>query len=305
MKKMGALRKLMPITSATFLVGWLAIAGVPPFSGFWSKDEILVSAFKSFGGGLGAALYVVGLVTALLTAYYMTRQIYLVFFGEPRWKHAEHPTETVGHDEEQGQLTTPEPVGAAAHGEDHGHGHGEPHESPATMTIPLLVLAALALVGGALNAPWPGRFSYPLERWLEPLFEGGNPLPASFATSSTKLLFALFAVVAGAAGIAAGWTLWKRGPDQPSLEPDVARKGFYYDSGLAALFGGPGRAAADALAYKVDQGGIDGAVNGVARLVRGGGGQLRKLQTGYVRNYALGITAGAVLLLAYVVVQSR
>jgi NADH-quinone oxidoreductase subunit L len=173
------------------------------------------------------------------------------------------------------------------------------------MTLPLVILAVFAVIGGALNAPWPGRFAYPLEHWLEPLFEAGQPLPPSFATSSTKLLFALFAVVAGAAGIAAGWTLWKRGTDQPSLEPTVARKGFYYDSGLAALFGGPGRAGADALAYKVDKGGIDGAVNGIARLVRGSGGGLRRLQTGYVRNYALGITAGAVLLLAYVVVQSR
>jgi NADH-quinone oxidoreductase subunit L len=87
MRKMGALRKLMPITAITFIIGWLAIAGVPPFAGFWSKDEILLFAYDK-----SPVLYVVGLVTALLTAYYMTRQVIMVFFGEARWHdaHEEH-----------------------------------------------------------------------------------------------------------------------------------------------------------------------------------------------------------------------
>jgi len=116
MRKMGALRKMMPITAVTFIVGWLAIAGVPPFAGFWSKDEILLFTLAK-GGTLGPILYVVGLVTAVLTAFYMTRQVIMVFFGEARWD---------------------------SHADDH-HAHGEfkPHESPPTMLLPLIVLAGL------------------------------------------------------------------------------------------------------------------------------------------------------------------
>jgi NADH-quinone oxidoreductase subunit L len=305
MKRMGALKKYMPVTAATFLVGWLAIAGIPPFAGFWSKDEILLSALESFDGGLGVALYAVGLLTAALTAYYMTRQIYLVFFGQERYgkvdEHGAH-AQADGHTGEEGQLTTPEPV---AHGADAGHvGHGSglPHESPPTMTIPLVILGALAVTGGLINLPW---FNYPLEHWLEPVFEPGHPLHLSGVSSSTKVLFSVLATIAGAVGIVAGLGVWRKGPDQPKYEPGLLRRGFGFDTGLAALFGGPGRKAADAAAYDVDAGVIDGAVNGVATLVRAGGGQLRKLQTGYVRNYALGITSGAVLLLAYVVVRGR
>ena len=118
----GALRKLMPITAVTFIIGWLAIAGVPPFAGFWSKDEILLYALVE-----SPALYVVGLVTALLTAYYMTRQVIMVFFGEAHWKD---------------------------HAEEHGaHGEIKPHESPWIMLFPLVVLAGLSIVGGVIQLP--------------------------------------------------------------------------------------------------------------------------------------------------------
>ena len=120
---MGGLRKFMPITAATFIVGWLAIAGVPPFAGFWSKDEILLFALAD-----SPALYVVGLVTALLTAYYMTRQVFMVFFGEARWEDR-----------------------AAEHG---AHGDIKPHESPWIMLFPLVVLAVLSIVGGVIELPF-------------------------------------------------------------------------------------------------------------------------------------------------------
>jgi NADH-quinone oxidoreductase subunit L len=301
MKRMGALRKYMPITAYTFLIGWLAIAGIPPFAGFWSKDEILLSALKSFDGGLGIALYAIGLLTAALTAYYMTRQIQLVFFGQERYEkvdaHGGH-AEAEGHTEEEGQLTTPEPVTDGGHGDEHGV--RLPHESPPTMTAPLLVLGALAVVGGAINLPW---FNYPLEHWLEPVFEAGRPFRLDHVSAMTKLLFSVVATAAGAIGIAAGLGVWRRSADQPEYEPSLLRQGFKFDQALAAFFGGPGRKLADFAAYRVDAGLIDGAVNGVATLVRGGGGQLRRLQTGYVRNYALGIATGACLLLAYVVVK--
>src|SRR4029077_662781 len=122
MRRMGALRKLMPVTAATFIVGWLAIAGVPPFAGFWSKDEILLFTLAK-----SPVLYVLGLVTAILTAFYMTRQVVMVFYGEAKWK---------------------------SHAEDHGaHGEFKPHESPVTMLFPLVVLAILATVGGVIQLP--------------------------------------------------------------------------------------------------------------------------------------------------------
>jgi len=171
------------------------------------------------------------------------------------------------------------------------------------MTIPLVVLGVLAVVGWVINAPL--LLNYPLEHWLEPVIEAGKPLHLEGVSSATKVLFSAIATAAGVLGIAIGLKIWRRGPDQPGFEPSILRRGFGYDHVLAALFGGPGRKGADAAAYKVDAGVIDGAVNGVATLVRNGGGQLRRLQSGYVRSYALGITTGTVLLLAYFVQRGR
>ena len=130
MRRMGGLRKYMPITAATFIVGWLAIAGIIPLAGFWSKDEILARAWFNHS----YALWAIGAVTAVLTAFYMTRQVWLVFYGNERW-HDDAPTVAA--------------VAAAAEpaGDEHGAGehaeHGEPHESPWIMYVPLVVLAGL------------------------------------------------------------------------------------------------------------------------------------------------------------------
>jgi NADH-quinone oxidoreductase subunit L len=137
MRRMGALRTFMPITAGTFIVGWLAIAGVPPFSGFWSKDEILLFALAE-----SPALYIVGILTAILTAFYMTRQVIMVFFGEARW--TSHANEDEAPEVAEGE----EPV--ETH---HAHGEFKPHESPPVMWIPLAVLAVLAALGGVLNLP--------------------------------------------------------------------------------------------------------------------------------------------------------
>src|SRR5205823_3140126 len=147
-------RKYMPITASTFVVGWLAIAGVIPFAGFWSKDEILAKAW--FAGGYGKGLWAVGLVAALLTAVYMTRQVRLVFYGEERWRSG------------QAGAGAPEGSAAVAAGESPGAHPSErvPHESPGTMTFPLFVLAGLAAVGGALSLPSPRLEN--LARWLAP-----------------------------------------------------------------------------------------------------------------------------------------
>ncbi|HVM08089.1 MAG TPA: NADH-quinone oxidoreductase subunit L [Acidimicrobiales bacterium] len=290
MKRMGALAKWMPITWSTFMVGWLAISGVPPFAGFWSKDEILAGAFLD-----NKLLWLVGLATAFLTAYYMSRQVFLVFYGEERWRSPEHAGE---HDKEE--LTHAE-KSVGGHADDHGA--GQPHESPWVMTVPLVVLAALSVVGGALNLPFAKSVMF-LEHWLEPSF--GDALHPHEFEGYTQWFLALAATAAAAGGIFLAYSTWyRRRPEElANLEPEPLKKAWYVDAGYSALMGGPGRWIADKTAYVVDKGVIDGAVNGVATLVRGGGDQLRKVQTGYVRNYAVGIAAGVVVLLAYTLVRT-
>ena len=261
MRRMGGLRLLMPITAGTFIIGWLAIAGVPPFAGFWSKDEILLAAWEK-----SPVLWVVGLVTALLTAFYMTRQVIMVFFGEARW-----------HD---------------AHEEHGAHGDLKPHESPWMMVAPLVVLAGLSLVGGGLNLP----FSESTERlavWLEPVVGLHH-----FHTA--KLPMAIIAIVVGLIGIAAGFAVYqfKR---VKAVEPQILADAWRYDRAVSAFMGGPGRKAFEGVAW-ADSHLVDGAVNGTAAVVKGTAGQARKAQSGNVRNYAAAVAVGVVLLLAWFVV---
>jgi NADH-quinone oxidoreductase subunit L len=268
MRRMGALRKLMPITAATFIIGWLAIAGVPPFAGFWSKDEILLFAFAK-----SPVLYVFGLVTALLTAYYMTRQVIMVFYGEARW---------------------------SDHADDHGaHGEFRPHESPAIMLFPLVVLAGLSIVGGGLQLPFSTDVHF-LEKWLEPVVEFGEAdIHGTWAYSNKYVLLAI-AVVIAVAGIAASIAVYAKKKRAP-IEPAILEAGWNYDKGVTAFMGGPGRRSFDAVAW-YDANIIDGAVNGVGRVVRAAAGGVRKTQSGFVRQYAAAIGVGVVLLLVWFVV---
>ena len=269
MKRMGALRKWLPVTSATFIVGWLAIAGVPPFSGFWSKDDILLAAWEKNRG-----LWLIGLVTALMTAYYMSRQVFLVFYGGERWKKADH-----------------EPA-AGGHG---GHGEFKPHESPGTMTFPLIALAVLAAVAGILKSP--------LEHWLETVLAH----PHQFASSSsTKLGLAAVATVSAITGILLARAIWLRGKKarQDSLEPETLKRAWYVDELYQKVIEAPSRALANFSAFVVDAKIIDGTVNGVGALVRAGGSRLRGVQSGFVRSYALAVAVGAVAILAYAVARA-
>jgi NADH-quinone oxidoreductase subunit L len=283
MRRMGGLRKLMPVTAGTFIVGWLAIAGIPPFSGFWSKDEILAAAWDS-----NRVLWLVGVVTALLTAYYMSRQVFLVFFGPPRWQEAHagaSPEEALAAPEHEPAATEAAPA--------------TPHESPPTMTVPLVVLAGLAAVGGLLNLP--GVLT--LEHFLEPVFE--DRLHELSIPAGVLLTLGAVTVVGAVIGILAARAIYLRGT-QPAdrYEPELLRRAWGFDQALAGFFGGPGRAFANFTARVLDGRGIDGAVNGVATLVRGSGSRLRLTQTGYVRNYALFMGGGAVLLLAFFLLRT-
>jgi NADH-quinone oxidoreductase subunit L len=283
MKRMGALRKWMPVTSVTFIIGWLAISGVPPFAGFWSKDDILAGAYdKNIG------LWVVGVITAGLTAYYMTRQVALVFFGKERWRESAEA--------DKAELTEPEPV--AADVEHDGHHAKEPHESPWVMTLPLVVLAVLSVLGGAINLPF-GDLAF-LHRWLHPVL--GDVGPEIHVATETKIVIGAIVTVLGLIAIAIGFRLWSTRPEHPELEPVVLKRAWGIDALYAFIFGtGGGLVAAESAA--IDKAVIDGAVNGTGNAVRLGGEQLRRLQTGYVRNYALGFAAGAVVLLGYAVTR--
>jgi len=306
MKRMGALRKWMPVTSTTFIVGWLAIAGIPPFAGFWSKDDILAAAFHKNKG-----LYAVGAFTAGLTAYYMTRQVVLTFYGQARWKEArpEEAHANVAGTEASGTgATEPEPVKSGAGDRPSGgsghesHDTHEPHESPWTMTTPLVVLAVLAAAGGLVNLPF-GKLAR-LERWLEPVLKEFSPEKANHVATATKLALGIVTTTLCVAGIALGASLWRRRADQPALEPAVLKRAWGVDGLYALAFGRGGTAVADGSAA-FDRDVVDGAVNGVATLVRATGERLRKVQTGYVRNYALGVVAGTVAVLGWVFVLSR
>jgi NADH-quinone oxidoreductase subunit L len=286
MRRMGGLRTFMPLTAATFMVGWLAIAGVPPFAGFWSKDDILLFAWGSGAAG-GKALWGIGLVTALLTGYYMSRQVFMVFFGEARWRTEPAPQ--------------PASVGAAANEldlETDEHAHGEPHESPWIMTAPLVVLAMLSIAGGVINLPFSERVDF-LEDFLHPVL-GVNEAEIAVSTGA-KVALAAVAIGAGLVGIALAAVVYLRHRVR-AIEPEVLAHAWYYDEEVTAFMGGPGRRSFDAIAW-FDAHIIDGAVNGVATLVRGVGGRLRPLQSGFVRSYALGVTIGVVVVLGYFITR--
>jgi NADH-quinone oxidoreductase subunit L len=265
MRRMGALRKVMPITAITFIIGWLAIAGVPPFSGFWSKDEILLYAFAN-----NRLLYFIGVLAALLTAFYMTRQVIMVFFGEARWN---------DHAEENG-----------------AHGDHTPHESPWTMTAPLVVLSGLAITGGVMQLPF-SKETHWLEHWLEPVVHHSEAnIKGTWAYDNKWLLLGL-AVLIASAGIAASIAVYAKGKFK-AVEPQLLADAWRYDSSVSAFIGGPGRKAFDAVAA-FDAHIVDGAVVGVGTEVRAASGLLRKVQSGLVRSYAAIIGLGALLMLAW------
>lgn len=265
MRRMGKLRLLMPVTAGTFIIGWLAIAGVPPFAGFWSKDEILLYVYANNRG-----LYVVGLIAALLTAYYMTRQVIMVFYGEAHW-----------NDQSK----------------EHGaHGDFTPHESPRIMLIPLVVLASLSIVGGALQLPFSSNLHF-LGRWLAPVVEESEANITGTWAYENKYLLLVLAVVTALVGIGAAIGVYAKRAIKP-IEPRVLEQAWYYDTAASRLVAGPGAAAFNAIAW-VDVHIVDGAVNGAATLVRGTAGIARKAQNGFVRTYAAVIGLGAVVLVAW------
>jgi len=282
--KMGGLRKIMPITFWTSFAAWLAISGIPPFAGFFSKDQILATAYDH---GF-VAIWVIGVVTAALTAFYMTRWFALVFLGEPRWREGQ-------------EVSDP-----------HGHGTTElhPHESPTTMTAPLVVLGALSVVGGGLlNFTHGGR----LYTWLQPAVASIADLGLPEHGALSELVLIIISVVAAVIGIIGGFMLY--GPQRDlslgsSAEPlrgpaaELLERKFFIDEAYSAIFVGAGGWLARAAAW-FDSTVIDGAVNGVAGVSLWFGQESRRAQTGRAHTY-LGVVVGSVVLLAVVlIVQVR
>ncbi len=305
MRRMGALRKLMPITAGCFIVGWLAISGVIPFSGFWSKDEILTYALHK-----SVALYAVGLFTALLTAWYMSREVYMVFFGEAKWEENRPAPVAVGAGDETdadadlATDTSTEVAGAAAADGADAHDGGEhavhPHESPWTMTFPLVVLAILATIAGFLNLPFSGAEHW-LEDWLAPV-TGRYGAELTYSNAQIVGLLALSTVVA-LAGIGLAYLVFiKHRVPAEKVEPEFFAKAWYYDIGVSDFMGGPGRRWFEFLSW-FDRTVVDGAVNGIGGVARGSGVIVRRLQNGYVRTYALAMTVGTVLLVIFILTR--
>jgi NADH-quinone oxidoreductase subunit L len=261
MRRFGGLRTLMPVTFVTFGLGYLAIIGVPPFSGFFSKDKIIETAWAA-GGVKGIILGSVAVLGAGITAFYMTRVMLLTFFGEKRWKPDTHP-----------------------------------HESPATMTMPMVVLALGSVFAGGLLV-----LGGSLQHWLEPVVgehHGHLSVPIWVITAGT------LAVVLIGVGIAyrqyAGRSVPTSAPDDVSALTEAARADLYGDAFNEATFMRPGQKLTTALGL-ADTKGVDGVVSGVAAAVSGLSTRVRRLQTGMVRSYALSMFAGAALLVAMMMV---
>jgi len=261
--KMGGLRKKMPITAYTFLIGALAISGVTGLAGFWSKDEIIVGSWHA---GY-PVIAVLGLITAGLTAFYMFRLYFLAFEGKPRY------------DEE----------------------HVHPHESPTTMTIPLIVLAIPSLVIGALLG-WPPDAGA-IHTFLGKTIQSTIVEEAHGAVStSTSWTFGIISSLVALGGILLAYTMYLR------LTPNPYKLGdrfhwlwsflwhkWYFDEVYHAVFV-QGTLALAMAAWAFDRHVVDGAVNGVATVISRSSGRLRRVQTGFVANYALVIALGAVLI---------
>jgi NADH-quinone oxidoreductase subunit L len=260
--KMGALRRAMPVTAITWLIGWLAMSGIPPFSGFFAKDQVIAAASEHGH----VALWIVALIGAFLTAVYMTRGTLLAFFGQPR-------TEV------------------------------DPHEAPSLMRAAVIVLAVLASVGGLLGLTAEGV----LVKFLEPVV---GP-PVENPVGPTELILTVISVAVAVLGIVIGYLVWGSGridwlalrARYPSQRRALQR-GLYVDDLYAGALGGPGKVVSAFLAYVFDRRVIDGSLMGLGRVIGAFAQVGRKVQSGLVRAYAVGILLGVVAVLLYLGVRA-
>lgn len=287
---MGNLKKYMPHTSKTFFISVLAIAGIPPLSGFFSKDEILG---KTFAAGHENSIYYlvwfIGICTAFMTAFYMTRLYVLTFEGKERfqYQHEQHHH----------------------HAHENHHAH-EPHESPSIITIPLWILAILAIIGGFVGLPeiiGHGHYNWISHHWLG---EGGSPLVKNIvnhASLFTEIILIVLSIAIGVTGVLMAWKLYTtQGLQGDELLKSklggfykVLENKFYVDEFYNAVIVRPFVFLSERFIMFLDNEIVDGAVNGSADLTNISGGIIKKLQTGFVQHYAIIMVSGIIAIIAY------
>ena len=255
MRRYGGLRKAMPITFACLGIGYLAIVGFPLLSGFYSKDLIIEAALDQ-GGIRGWVMGGMAILVAGITAFYMSRLMFMTFFGEKRWAEGVHP-----------------------------------HESPLVMTVPMIILAVGSVFAGFLL-----KNVFDLKGWLEPVL-GKHEVEPVLA----PIVVTIIVTLVSAAGVALAYLLVHKravpttAPVAVSPVTTAARRNLYFDAFNENVLMRPGQYLTRALVF-LDNRGIDGAVNGLAAGIGGSSGRLRRLQTGFVRSYALSIFGGAAVL---------
>lgn len=275
MRRMGGLKRYMPVTHKTFLVACLAIAGIPGFSGFFSKDEILWKAFTSPVGGI--FIYVIALITAFMTAFYMFRLLFNTFYGSERMdEHVKHHV----------------------------------HESPKIMTIPLVILAILSVVGGYVGIPHVLGGGANFEKFLEPVFEASKLPENGHGSEALELGLMALSVVAALLGIYLAYVYYLKNPrlseefaiKHRTLYETVHNK-YFVDEIYGFLFVNNLLRIGRFLRVIIDEGIIDGIVNGVGYFLRGLGSLFRFLQSGYVQAYAVSVIIGAIVVTGYLLIK--
>jgi NADH-quinone oxidoreductase subunit L len=280
MRKMGGLKTYIPITFTTMLIATLAIAGIPPLAGFWSKDEILWKAYQA-----NPVYWAVGVITAFITSFYMFRLLFMTFWGDYKGIKVDdhgHAHATQGHGD---------------------HDHAEPHESPMVMLVPLVILAILSTIGGLVG------IHNGFEHFLEPVFGSEFPKAITEGTGSTEWLLMGVSVIFAFAGLILAYVLYVSKPYLPQKIAD-ALNGFYttvlnkyyVDEIYAKIFVKPLVDGSTSILWQgVDRKLIDDTVNNAADGARHVSDEVRHMQSGNLRSYAGWIAAGAAVLIAYMV----
>lgn len=271
LRKMGGLRKAMPITFVTFLIGTLAISGIPPFAGFFSKDELLLHVYQH-----SKIMWGFGLLTSFMTAFYMFRLLYLAFYGSFR-----------GTEEQRRHL----------------------HESPASMTIPLIILAILSTIGGFMGLPAVFSENHTLGNFLSPIYEfSRRAVPSAFeiqhVSHETEYILMGVSVAVALAAILLAYVMYNKNKAVPAdenakLSPlhKLIYNKYYVDELYNGLFVKPIMSLSTGLYRFVEKGLIDPIVNGFGKGVLGGGRSLRVIQSGSVGSYMLLMVLGIILIL--------
>ncbi|MDZ4710753.1 MAG: NADH-quinone oxidoreductase subunit L [bacterium] len=271
--KMGGLKSKMKITFITFFIGSLAIAGIPPLSGFFSKDAIIFETFKE----IGLPFMIITLIVSALTAFYMFRMVALTFFGKPRY--------------DQNKV--------------------HPHESPSTMTLPLIILAVLSAIGGFIGVPhFMGIPTY-LEQWLHPVFEKSTAVLETIhkvqePSMATELLLVSIAVLVAVVSIVIAFRRYSK---QESFEPEkgfgkVLENKYYVDEVYDKAIVTPIQKTSEGFLWKIfDIKIIDGFINGIARYVSNISFDWRKMQTGIIQDYTTISVAGVIIIMVYILLS--